>query len=467
MMRLFLFFLAGCLALFSTAQAEGLKEFTDKYGPFGTLHMYQPEGTPERLVIFITGDGGWDDGMVNMARPFAEQGAMVAGVDVVTYMKNLNASHDKCSYGAAHFEGLSQYLQKKYQFPRYTPPVLVGYSSGATIVYATLAQSPANTFAGGISLGFCPDLKTKKPFCKGSGTLASTPDAKLGFIYQPTTLPAPWVALQGEDDKVCSPPATQAFVGKVTGGQVVMLPKVGHGFAVQKNWMGDYQKAYQSMISQQKSEAPPAPKAEAISDLPLVELPAAQKSDTLAVIVTGDGGWASINKQIGETLKADGIGVVGLNSLQYFWEKKTPEALGADLTRILEHYTQAGGAEHVLLVGYSRGADTLPFMASRLPDALKAKVKTVALLGMEDTTDFEFHVDDWLTNNGDGQHKVLPEVAKLKGMNILCLYSSEEDNSACRKLDASLATSVEMKGGHHFGGDYEKIAQLILQHHGK
>ena len=81
-----------------------------------------------------------------MARSLVALDSMVVGIDITHYIKQLNARREKCSYAAAHFEALSQYLQKKYQFKQYTPPILVGYSFIATLVYATLAQSPSNTF---------------------------------------------------------------------------------------------------------------------------------------------------------------------------------------------------------------------------------------------------------------------------------------------------------------------------------
>ena len=123
---------------------------------------------------------------------------------------------------------------------------------------------------------------------------------------------------------------------------------------------------------------------------------------------------AGIDKQIGETLNKGGIPVVGLNSLQYFWDKKSPDISGNDLTRILTHYGKAWNAQRFILIGYSRGADTLPFMAARLPQDLKDKVNTVALLGLEEDVNFEFHLSDWLSSNGDGEYKVIPS-PKLKG----------------------------------------------------
>ena len=57
---------------------------------------------------------------------------------------------------------------------------------------------------------------------------------------------------------------------------------------------------------------------------------------------------------------------------------------------------------------------------------------------------------------------MLPEVRKLRGSKILCLYGEEENESPCRQLDRNLAQSFVLRGGHHFGGDYEAIARIIL-----
>src|SRR5258705_5597210 len=46
---------------------------------------------------------------------------------------------------AADFEALSHQLQKEIGMSEYHVPVLIGYSSGATVVYATLVQAPPGT----------------------------------------------------------------------------------------------------------------------------------------------------------------------------------------------------------------------------------------------------------------------------------------------------------------------------------
>lgn len=449
------------LMLTNFAYADNAQESTDNFGPFGTLHIYKNSAQPKHVVLFISGDGGWNLGVIDMAKSLVELDSMVVGIDITHYVKQLNANSDQCSYSAAHFEALSQYLQKKYNFQQYTTPVLVGYSSGATLVYATLAQSPPNTFAGGISMGFCPDLKTSKPLCKGNGTLSSKADAKLGFIYSPVTaLAAKLYVLQGDADEVCSSPNTKIFLSKDKDAELIELNKVGHGFSVQKNWMPQFTDAFQKIVALQQSQAS-TQTSNKLEGLPLIELPTKTNSDTLAVMVSGDGGWAGIDKQVAEALNKDGISVVGLNSLQYFWTKKDPDIAGNDLTRILNYYSQAWNANKIILIGYSTGADTLPFMVNRLPEALKSKVHAVALFGMGKDANFEFHLSDWLYATS-GLYKVIPEVQKLKGMNVICIYGEDETDNTCHYLDKKSFNIIEIQGGHHFAGDYEKLAKTIL-----
>lgn len=446
----------------SLADAGDVQERTDNYGPFGTLHIYQTSAHPQHVVLFFSGDGGWNLGVIDMAKSLADLDSMVVGIDITHYIKQLNKGTEKCNYAAAHLEALSQYLQKKYNFKLYAPPILVGYSSGAAMVYASLAQSPPNTFAGGIGLGFCPDLKTNKPFCKGSGTLSSISDPKLGFIYNAVPhLGAKFYVLQGNADEVCSSPTTRAFLNKVKDAELTELSKVGHGFSVEKNWMPQFKEVFHKIINQRKSDHT-LELTSALSDLPLVELPA-KGSDTLAVMISGDGGWAGIDKQIAEALNKQGVAVVGLSSLQYFWKKKNPDIAGNDLSRILASYSQAWATQKIMLIGYSTGADTLPFMVNRLPVALKSKVRSISLLGMGINANFEFHVSDWLISS-DGSYKVIPEVEKLKSMNVLCIYGEDESDSACQLLNKNDFHVIATKGGHHFAGDYKLLAKTILKH---
>jgi len=459
------------LALAALAGNALASEEILRFGRFGSVTVYREAAQPRQVVLFVSGDGGWNLGVVDMARELTSTGALVVGIDILRYLKELGAGGDACLYPAADFEALSQFVQKKLDLPRYLTPVLVGYSSGATLVYAVLAQAPPNTFAGAVSLGFCPDFPATKPFCQGSG-LAWEPRPKgKGINFLPAVhLQEPWIALQGAVDQVCDPPETESFVKQVPHGEIVMLPKVGHGFSVPRNWLPQFKDAFERLVKAapvaEVATVPPASPASAdVSDLPLVEVPArGGPTDTLAVIVSGDGGWAGIDRELGGAMAERGIAVAGLDSLRYFWKKKTPEIAGHDLERILRHFMAGWGKSRVLLVGYSRGADVLPFMANRLPADLRARVVLVALLGPSPSVEFEFHVGDWLGGGGTrNELPVRPEVEKLAGTPILCVYGEAEDDSLCPDLPATLVTAVQMKGAHHFGGGYAAIADTILR----
>lgn len=199
------------------------------------------------------------------------------------------------------------------------------------------------------------------------------------------------------------------------------------------------------------------------ADLPLVEVPSssAAQSDTFAVIISGDGGWANIDKSIARVLTTQGMPVVGLNSLQYFWTKRTPEGASRDLQSIIEKYSAQWQRPRVLLVGYSRGADVLPAMASRLPVALQAKIRLVALLAPSPKAEFEFHVMDWMKDSNRGL-AVRPDLEKISAKTV-CIWGEDDNDSLCKGLVLPHVKVVTLKGAHHFDGGYENLARLILE----
>ncbi|HVT59678.1 MAG TPA: AcvB/VirJ family lysyl-phosphatidylglycerol hydrolase [Thermoanaerobaculia bacterium] len=480
-----------------SASAASKADETLSYGRFGTLTLYRQTPQPKNVVLFFSGDGGWNLGVVDMAKTLSSLDALVVGINLPRYLKALGAAQEACSYPASDLELLSKYVQKKLAFPAYTPPVLVGYSSGATLVYAVLVQAPPNTFRGAISMGFCPDLPLSRPLCSGHGLTWSPGPKGKGYSFKPAaTLEQPWIAFQGEIDQVCFPKDVQDYVRQVNNGEAVMLPKVGHGFSVPAHWEPQFKAAFQQLTSLPEpgrsstsssaarggpapTPAPgpagaagagaSAPKGAApapippVADLPLIEVPAPKPAgDLLAVVISGDGGWAGIDREVAAKLAEKGVPVVGLNSLKYFWNARDPAGAAADLERIVRHYLAAWNRREVMLIGYSLGADVLPFMASRLPPDLSSKVRLITLLGPSRKTSFQFHLTDWLPGSGGGDVPVLPEVTKLRGKPLLCFYGEQETDSLCTEI-AGISKTVETQGAHHFGRDYATLADRILR----
>ena len=445
------------------AMAADQPQMIEAGGRFGAVTVYRPAGPVRSFVLFISGDGGWNLGVVDMARHLTEQGAIVVGIDIRHYLAQLGRSTQSCVSLAADFELLSHDVQKDLALPGYLEPVLVGYSSGATLAYAALAQAPTGTFAGAISLGFCPDQDFRgKALCPGSG-LHYTVNRHGDFVLQPQPqLEDRWIAMQGQIDQVCDAAAVDAFAAPMANARVERLPKVGHGFSVEPNWLPQFRAAFLQLTA---AASPPVPhEAAQLPDLPLIEVPAASAAagaaDTFAILITGDGGWAGLDRGIAKEFAARGIPVVGLDSLRYFWKARTPEGTARDLAAIITSYQQRWHRSEVHLIGYSFGADVLPFVVNRLPPALVAQVHTVTLVAPSDSATFEIHVSNWLPGVTTAGLATRPELARMP-VAPLCIRGEGEGESPCAGLPG--AETGLIGSGHHLGGDAASIVARILQ----
>jgi type IV secretory pathway VirJ component len=108
---------------------------------FGRVTIYAPESPPSQVILFISGDGGWNLGVIPMAERLRDLGALVVGVDIRALLKTIEASGG-CAYPGGALDELSRIVQRRRELPEYKAPILVGYSSGATLVYAALAAAP-------------------------------------------------------------------------------------------------------------------------------------------------------------------------------------------------------------------------------------------------------------------------------------------------------------------------------------
>jgi type IV secretory pathway VirJ component len=218
---------------------------------FGEVAVYKPAGESRGLALFASGDGGWSLGVLDMAHEAVGLGYWVAGFSTPQLLKALDADDGECSDADGWMAKLSEAIVREFGLPIDTRPIVIGYSSGATVVYAVLAEDNGHKLGGGVSLGFCPDLLMKKPFCPSRGGLTQQKQqvAPFGYVFDKReTVQAPWRILQGEADQVCDPKFAPEFASGQADAKAVMLPKVGHGFGVPKNWMAQYRDSVREVL---------------------------------------------------------------------------------------------------------------------------------------------------------------------------------------------------------------------------
>ena len=439
------------------------------YGVFGKLKIYHPATSPKQLVLFVSGDGGWNQGVVDMAMNFVAMDAAVVGIDIRSYLKNLQKTKSACYYPAADFENLSKFIQKKYHYKNYTNPLLLGYSSGATLIYGILAQSPANTFSGAIALGFCPDLQIDKPLCTGSGLKVRPLGRDKGFYLEASTnFEEPFYVLQGTTDQVCDYKNTASFLKQIPKAKLISLDKVGHGFSVKKNWVPQMKMAY-GEFAEGKSKQEIMDQEDRIEsqikELPVHIVPAAVTSEEnpLVFFISGDGGYTSFDKSFCKELAARGMPVVSLDALKYFWNEKTPASTTADVEKLISLYKDKWQKNKVLLVGYSFGADALPFVYNTMNKNVRENVKMLALLSPAVEADFEIHIMDMLSLPGASKkYDVVSEIDKIKNLRTICIYGSEEEQEIKGKTANPNLNFLTIPGGHHYDNNFKALAEMII-----
>ncbi|CAJ0707522.1 hypothetical protein LMG19089_04387 [Ralstonia edaphis] len=466
------------------AAAPGAVEFVT-HGRFRDVPVYKPKGEIRSVVLMLSGDLGWTSAESRMAESLAQQGALVAGLSTPALFASLEADPGDCAFPDGDLENFSRFLQAYEKVPGYYPPILVGDNEGGALAYAMIAQARPNIFAAAMSMEFCPVLELRKPLCKGEGVHFSRrmsesrttakrvkPPENAGVVLLPATkLSAPWVALQSatptsfarRSGPLCEARATQAFIDTISGAQSVALPATASApNAPPVTAVEPFKSAFAKLVAQRKPPPPPPPAA--VSDLPIIEVPAqpGTSSELFAVLLSGDGGWAGLDKEVAAALSKSGVPVVGIDSLRYFWTPRTPASAAADMDRLVRFYAARWKKQKALLIGYSQGADVLPFIVNRLPAASREHVALAVMMGLGKRADFEFHMTNWVSSSASGL-PILPEVQKLPAGIGMCIYGKEEKDTNCPGLDPKQVQLVKLPGGHHFDGDYAKLARIILE----
>lgn len=424
------------------------------YGLFGDLHVARPADTATRTLMFVSDANGWDAREDAYADALAAAGTFVVGIDLPAYIKELDGIQGDCSYPYAHMEEVSHWIQRHENFANYSAPWLVGLDRGATLAYAVAAQAPAGTFAGLATLGFDFDWRLAHKICAGDAGEATAADGQRGFRVVPVArlgnawLPRPY-----------APGSTIDGIGR---DLAQLHDRVFASPSPRRDGPQTLTTTLQRWDRREARRHEPLPQD--VADLPLTDIaPTATANGRIAIVLTGDGGWAGLDQGVAEALAADGVQVIGFSTLKFFWKQRTPDEAAAAVARVVGHYAAQNPDARFALVGYSFGASLLPVVLNRLPDDARAKIDLQFMISPDDEAVFEIKVGDWFGGaHHDGALPIAPELAQTN-VPAFCLHGDDEDDSPCPKLGEKV-TALSLPGGHHYDGDYAAIGKLLLQH---
>lgn len=198
--------------------------------------------------------------------------------------------------------------------------------------------------------------------------------------------------------------------------------------------------------------------------LPITEWKAPNNDKPLLFYISGDGGLNKFSTGLCESFHQKGFDVVALNSRSYFYNKRTPEETANDISEYLSEKLAGRANPKVVFLGYSFGADVLPFVLNRLSKNIADEVEISFIMASSGSTDFEIH---WLDMLGSGRKRsmdVVSEINKIQNQKIVIITGSDDNNLDIKRISLNKYTLVVLPGGHHFDNDIDEIVQRILRY---
>jgi type IV secretory pathway VirJ component len=204
-----------------------------------------------------------------------------------------------------------------------------------------------------------------------------------------------------------------------------------------------------------------------ISRLPVtVKVPSVVVAERpIVFFITGDGGMKKFSVDMVNIFAGKGYPVIGLNTLKYFWNKKTPQQAAADVTALLQYYSSQWNNHAFILVGYSMGADVLPFIYQHLPAAFQSQTQHLVFMSPSASTDMVVHISDMLGKTSTpGSMSVTGAMNGITGKPLLLVFGQDEKDFDIKALTIRNYHQIILPGGHHYNEDALGVVQQILTH---
>jgi len=184
----------------------------------------------------------------------------------------------------------------------------------------------------------------------------------------------------------------------------------------------------------------------------------------LVFYVSGDAGFNSFSKNFSEQIFRNGFDIYALNTKDYFWDEKTARGSAGDFSGFLEDRFRGRKNKQLVIVGYSFGADALPFILNRFPPETRQRILKVILIDPSSNGDLKITLASYINESAAGRWATFPELSKLGDLSFAFILS---DFSAYyypyAKVPLADKQLYRLPGNHRFDGNFKGLASTVAK----
>lgn len=181
-----------------------------------------------------------------------------------------------------------------------------------------------------------------------------------------------------------------------------------------------------------------------------------------AVFWSGDMGLrVGVGEGLIEELRRNGVPVLAVSTPVLFGAERDRAYADAAVTRSIRLALQRTGAERVVVIGNSFGADVLGAGLGRVPEDLRGRIAQVVL--MVPGTEVYFHANPLgIFYRGPVAADPVHTIPLLRGLAVTCVYGADEDASLCRSPVMATARHLAIADGHMMLWSRAELYQAVL-----
>lgn len=193
---------------------------------------------------------------------------------------------------------------------------------------------------------------------------------------------------------------------------------------------------------------------------PVAEYPVRTGGARLALILAGDAGLTPALRALARHLADNGVPSVVLTTTGW---PESPGAASAEVGIVARTHLATWARDRLLLLGTARGAGMAPFVANRMERDLRERVDAVVLLDPPERVSFQRRWRrPWRASPRPTDLPILPELERMRGIPLLCLYRRDDRDAFCPALDPALARREPVAERGKVARDGDALAARVL-----